>query len=78
MSLKVVLLVNYLHLSWLVLSLMIPLAMMLIVGIGVGDNGSPISYSIFLMWTASLALKKRAPTSASAVEDITALISCAM
>ena len=54
-----------------------PLAVELSVCIGVGGCGCPISANMFLMCTASLALMKSAPNSASAAEDITALIICA-
>ena len=53
-------------------------AVELSVCIGVGGCGCPISVSTFLRWTASLALMKSPASSASADEDMTDLMICAM
>ena len=44
---------------------------------GVGGCGCPISISVFLMGTALRAFMYMAPISASAADDMTALIICA-
>ena len=41
---------------------------------GDGGCGCPVSSNMFLMCTASLALMNSAPSSASAADDITALM----
>ena len=57
---------------------MTPFAVELSVCIDVGGCRCPISVSMFLRWTASFALMKIPPSSASAAEDKTALIICDM
>ena len=57
---------------------MTPFAVELLVCIGVGGFGCPISVSMFLRWTASFALMKIPPSFDSAAEDMTALMICAM
>ncbi len=55
-----------------------PIAVLLLVCIGVGGCGCHISWSKLRMGTASRALIYNAPSSASAAEDTAVLISCAM
>jgi hypothetical protein len=55
-----------------------PSAVELLVCIGVFGCICPISSNMFLMYTVSFALMKSAPSSASAADDMTALITCAM
>jgi hypothetical protein len=53
-------------------------AVLLSVCIGVGGWGWPSSLSVWCMETAVFALMKRAPSSASAANDMTARIICEM
>ena len=55
----------------MILLLINPFAVELSVWIGVRGWGCPISLSVFRIGTAVRALRKRAPSSASAAEDIT-------
>ncbi len=52
--------------------------MLLLVCVGVGGWGCPISLSTLHIGTASCALMYTVPSSALATEDMTALMSCAM
>jgi len=65
------------RLGWILLFIT-PSAVELSVWMGVRGCGWPISRSICLMCTASFALIYNAPNSASAADDITALIICEM
>ena len=60
------------------LLLMTPNAVVLSVFIGVGGRGCPMNLRAWQAGTAFLQLIQRAPTSASAVDDMTALIICAV
>lgn len=64
-------------LGWMLL-FTIPQAVELSVWMGVGGWGCPISSRICLIYTVSLALVHSAPSSASAADDMTALMICAM
>jgi hypothetical protein len=61
------------HLGWTLLFTAAS-AIVLLVWMGVLDQGWPISVSICHMYTASFAFKNNAPNSASAIDGMTALI----
>ena len=61
-----------------ILLLITPSAVVLLVWIGVCGWGWPISLSICRRWTASFALINIAPSSASAAEDVNALMMVAI
>ncbi len=65
------------HLGWILL-LITPLAIKLLVWIGVCGCGWPISVSICHKYTASRALRYSAPNSASTADDMTAFMIVAM
>ena len=69
--------VHWLGHLWLNYGLTAPLDVKLSVWMEVSDCRCPICARMFLMYTASLALMNSPPKSASAAEDITALIICA-
>jgi hypothetical protein len=65
--------ITFVRLGW-TRELIIPSAVELSVCTGVGGWGCPISCKIFLISTPFLAFIYNAPNSASAVDDITALM----
>jgi hypothetical protein len=64
-------------LGWM-LEVTTPSAVLLLVCVGLGGWGCPISLSEFCIRTASCALMYNAPSSALAAQDVTALKSCAI